>query len=74
MTAWKTFYPHLIDTRFIEEVISETPTYTIIVKVAYFRDETLTEKVFEEEKTFENIPYIPEWNGALWTVYKLINE
>jgi len=44
-----------------------------MVKVAYFRDEALTEKVFEEEKTFEKVPYTPEWNGALATVYSLIN-
>ncbi|HMS91384.1 MAG TPA: hypothetical protein PKC87_04145 [Candidatus Absconditabacterales bacterium] len=52
----------------------QVPTYTILVKVAYFNDTEQTQKAFEEDKTFEKVPYNPSWDGSLATIYGLINS
>ena len=71
----KTLHFRPINTQYIEEDrVSGLPTYTIIVKVAYFNDAEMTEKVFEEDKTFEKVSYNPTWDGSLATIYSLINE
>ena len=74
MTNTKNLYFRPIHTQYIEEGRTNgIPTYTIIVKVAYFHDEGMQNKAFEEERTFENVSYTQEWDGALSTVYSLIN-
>ena len=54
--------------------------YVEVEKEKFARQRRM-EKSFEEmsvngkwEKTFEKVSYTPEWNGALTTVYQLINE
>lgn len=75
MTNSKTLYFRPIDTRYIEETrVEGIPTYTIVVKVAYFLDQEQTQKVYEDEKTYEHVPYTTEWDGALATVYNLVNS
>ena len=75
MSSAKTMYFRPIAIHYIEEGREwGIPTYTIFVKVAYFQDEAMTEKVFEEDKTFEKVPYNPTWDGSLATIYSLINE
>lgn len=75
MSNTKSLYFRPISTHYIEEDrVNGVPTYTIIVKVAYFHDAEMTQKAFEEEKTFEKVTYTPDWDGALATVYNLINE
>lgn len=75
MSNTKTLHFRPIHTQYIEEDrVDGIPTYTILVKVAYFRDAAMTEKVFEEDRTFEKVAYTPEWDGALGTIYTLINQ
>jgi len=75
MTNAKTLYFRPISIHYIEEGREwGIPTYTIFVKVAYFQDEEQTKKAFEEDKTFERVPYNPTWDGSLATIYSLINE
>lgn len=74
MSNTKSLYFRPINIQYLEEdCVEGIPTYTIIVKVAYFRDAEMTQKAFEEDQTFEHVPYTPEWDGALGTVYSLIN-
>ena len=75
MSNTKSLYFRPINIQYIEEDrVEGIPTYTIIVKVAYFHDEAMENKAFEEDRTFENVPYTPEWDGALATVYSLISQ
>lgn len=75
MSNTKSLYFRPIHTQYIEEDrVDGIPTYTIVVKVAYFLDAEMTQKAFEAEQTFEHIQYSPEWDGALATVYSLINQ
>lgn len=47
------------------------PLYTIKRTIQYFYDEAMTK--LENEKTFvnENVPYDPEWNSMLISLYNL---
>ena len=75
MSNTKNLYFRPIHTQYIEEWRENwIPTYTIIVKVAYFHDEDMENKAFEEERVFENVPYTPEWDWALEAVYSLISK
>lgn len=75
MSNTKNLYFRPIHTQYIEEGRTNgVPTYTILVKVAYFHDEAMENKAFEEDRTFEKVTYTPDWDGALATVYTLINK
>lgn len=75
MSNTKSLYFRPIHTQYIEEDrINGIPTYTIIVKVAYFHDQEMTQKAFDEERKFESVSYTPEWDWALATVYSLISQ
>lgn len=48
--------------------------YNITTTVRFFTDEAMTKLAYEKVLSFEGVPYEPEWDGLLGSLYELITK